>query len=275
MITYNHEKFIRDAIEGVLIQKVNFEVELIIAYDNSPDNTESIVLDIASSHPNGKWIKYTKHKINKGMMPNFIWALQQCKGKYIALCEGDDYWTNPYKLQKQVDFLENNHAFSGSYHDTKVINEISGNEYLFRKRLSDFYSTIDTFSKNSIFHTSSFIFRKSALQLPEFLNNIISGDMSLFSIVSSSGNLGYVPGVMSVYRKNNSGITSMNLVKKTFHQDRIKLINCLNEYHNYRFDSKAKLVIHYHENEIYKSKLMKYFFGRLILKFISLFKKIV
>ena len=108
MITYNHEKYIQQAIEGVLMQKINFHIELIIADDTSPDQTENIVKKIIVEHPNGHWIKYTKHKFNKGVSKNFTWALKQAKGKYIALCEGDDYWTDPLKLQKQVDFLEEN-----------------------------------------------------------------------------------------------------------------------------------------------------------------------
>jgi glycosyltransferase involved in cell wall biosynthesis len=106
MITYKHEQFIAKAIEGVLMQKCDFEVELIIADDCSPDKTEEKVFQIIKNHPKNSWIKYTKHKTNKGMISNFNWALNQCKGKYIAMCEGDDYWTDPLKLQKQVDFLE-------------------------------------------------------------------------------------------------------------------------------------------------------------------------
>ena len=108
MITYNHEAYIQQAIEGVLMQECDFKVELIIADDNSPDNTEVVVKKILSEHSKASWIKYTKHNANKGMNSNFIWATKQCKGKYIAICEGDDYWTDSNKLQKQVDFLEKN-----------------------------------------------------------------------------------------------------------------------------------------------------------------------
>ncbi|MDO9260985.1 MAG: glycosyltransferase, partial [Flavobacteriaceae bacterium] len=104
MITYNHENYIQQAIEGVLMQTCNFEVELIIANDCATDKTDEVIQEIIKNHPNSSWIKYTNHSQNKGMMPNFIWAMQQCKGKYIALCEGDDYWTDPLKLQKQVEF---------------------------------------------------------------------------------------------------------------------------------------------------------------------------
>ena len=111
MITYGHEQYIRQAIDGVLMQECDYEIELIIADDKSPDDTKKVVAEIVNNHPNGNWIKYTKHKENKGVVENFIWALNQCTGKYIALCEGDDYWTDPLKLQKQVDFMEANEEY--------------------------------------------------------------------------------------------------------------------------------------------------------------------
>jgi glycosyltransferase involved in cell wall biosynthesis len=113
MITYNHEKYITQAIEGVLMQECDFGVELILANDNSPDNTDDVVTNYLSQKdiPKNIKINYTKHKANKGMHPNFVWATEQCKGKYIAMCEGDDYWTDPLKLQKQVNFLETNEDY--------------------------------------------------------------------------------------------------------------------------------------------------------------------
>ncbi len=119
MITYGHENYIRQAIEGVLMQECNFEVELILCNDCSPDKTNDIIQDILKSNAKSDRIKYFNHKKNIGMMPNFIFSLQKCSGKYIALCDGDDYWTDPFKLQKQVDFLENNPDFvlCGTYND--------------------------------------------------------------------------------------------------------------------------------------------------------------
>ncbi|HEU0226098.1 MAG TPA: glycosyltransferase family 2 protein, partial [Arachidicoccus soli] len=110
MITYGHEKYIAQAISGVIIQQCNFPVEFIIADDHSPDNTEQVVSDFIKNKtiPENIQIKYTRHAANKGMIENFKWALEQAQGKYIAICEGDDYWTDPLKLQKQVDFMEEN-----------------------------------------------------------------------------------------------------------------------------------------------------------------------
>ena len=104
MITYNHEKFIKEALESIFSQKTNFHYELIISNDCSTDNTDEVIKKIIDKNENGSLINYTNHHKNKGMIPNFLWSIQQAKGKYIALCEGDDYWTDPYKLQKQVDF---------------------------------------------------------------------------------------------------------------------------------------------------------------------------
>lgn len=108
MITYGHEHYIAEAIHGVLMQETDFEMELIIANDKSPDNTDAVVRKIISEHAKGNIIKYTSHQENLGMIKNFNWTLNQTKGTYIAICEGDDYWTDPLKLQKQVSFLKEN-----------------------------------------------------------------------------------------------------------------------------------------------------------------------
>ena len=111
MITYGHEKFIEQAIHGVLSQECDFDFELIVANDCSPDNTHIIIQDLIAKHPKASKIKYVRHDNNIGMMPNFLFALKSAKGKYIALCEGDDYWNLSSKVQKQVDFLEANSEF--------------------------------------------------------------------------------------------------------------------------------------------------------------------
>ena len=133
MITYNHENFIKQAIEGVLLQNCNCIVELIIANDKSPDKTDEVIKSIINSHRNASWIKYTCHSRNKGMMANFIWSLNQAKGKYVAICEGDDYWTDPLKLQKQVDFLENNLKYSFCYHPWQNLFENNDNSLITNK----------------------------------------------------------------------------------------------------------------------------------------------
>ncbi|MFN6373756.1 MAG: glycosyltransferase family 2 protein, partial [Chitinophagia bacterium] len=94
MITYNHEKYIEEAIRGILMQQVDFHVELLICNDASTDNTNKLIESCILSNSSQLTITYNHHKQNIGMMANFIFGLKHCKGKYIALCEGDDYWTD-------------------------------------------------------------------------------------------------------------------------------------------------------------------------------------
>jgi len=121
ILTYNHEQFIGQAIDSVLNQKLNFFYEIVVGEDYSTDKTRKILLDYQKKYP--KKIKLLLNKRNLGVIENFIQTLNNCKGKYIALCEGDDYWVDSSKLQKQIDFLESNSEYSVCYQDAKIINE--------------------------------------------------------------------------------------------------------------------------------------------------------
>jgi len=112
MITYGHDLYIEQAIRSVLHQKYSSEVELIVANDNSPDRTDEIITKLINEHEKSGSIKYINREMNIGMMPNFLDAVKQATGGYIAICDGDDYWLDCYKLQKQVDFLSQNRGYS-------------------------------------------------------------------------------------------------------------------------------------------------------------------
>ena len=111
LITYNQENYIQKAIESVFAQETNFNIEFIISNDCSSDNSHEKIEEIIKKAPKNFSVRYFNHQQNLGMMKNFIKTMEAAKGKYIALCEGDDYWTDPYKLQKQVDFLEENEGY--------------------------------------------------------------------------------------------------------------------------------------------------------------------
>tara|TARA_B110000483_G_C18134875_1_gene519063 strand:+ start:75 stop:1055 length:981 start_codon:yes stop_codon:yes gene_type:complete len=212
MITYKHEEFIEQAINAILMQKIDFNLELLISDDNSPDNTEKIVTRIRENHIHGNKINYVRHKENKGMLPNFNWALNHCKGKYIALCEGDDYWTDPNKLQKQVDFLAKNKQISLCVHQTEVQRnenfvkhftpmEVARGSYGLRNVLNN-YSGFE-------FHTSSFVFRKSDFDTEFFSSQSWQGgDVMTTLILLKKGNIYYLNDVMSIYRLHPGGITN-------------------------------------------------------------------
>lgn len=121
MITYNHENYIAQAIEGVLMQQTNFDIELVIGEDCSTDKTRDICMEYASKYHT--IIRLLRRKENLGISKNFFNTLNKCTGKYIAICEGDDYWTDPLKLQKQVDFMEMNPEYSVCFHRYDIYDE--------------------------------------------------------------------------------------------------------------------------------------------------------
>ena len=213
MITYKHEQFIAKAIEGILMQKCDFEVELIIADDCSPDKTEEKVFQIIKNHPKNSWIKYTKHKTNKGMISNFNWVLNQCKGKYIAMCEGDDYWIDPFKLKKQVDFLENNHDFYAVFHNAIIVDKNSKRIKNFHNKEIDSEHNFESIIQGWFVPTASIVFRNDAeiLQgMKELISKteIISGDRLLLAFIGNQGKIKYFSDIMSAYRKHGGGISS-------------------------------------------------------------------
>ncbi len=206
MLTYNHEKYIQNAIEGVLMQETNFEYELIIANDSSSDGTNVIILEIIENNKQGYRIKYSNNEQNKGTMTNFLFALEQCSGKYIALCEGDDFWTDPYKLQKQVDFLDKNSDYSFCGHEVDIYNEYIKN------KIGKYASGKSTFGlKDTILgppmHTSSLVFRNN-FKLPASISRLPAGDDALECILASKGLAFSFPETMSVYRLSEVGTWS-------------------------------------------------------------------
>ncbi|MEN9971749.1 MAG: hypothetical protein RIS20_96 [Bacteroidota bacterium] len=245
MITYGHENFIQQAIEGVLMQEFSAEIELIIANDCSPDGTDGVIKTIIENHPRGAWIKYTNHPVNMGMMNNFIWALKQAKGKYIALCDGDDYWIDSLKLQKQIDFLEKN----------KEYNLASTNAYLNHQKSKILNSQIiEDFSFNYEMQilknrciTCTCVFRSNQFQIDNLNNfeNLRIGDIIIWALVLRNNGLGFFLNEnTSVYREHYGGNYSQNNHKEN-------TINELNVYYGLLRSS----MFNFNERKIIKHKL--------------------
>ncbi len=245
-VTYNHEKYIRQCLDGFAMQKTNFAFEVLVHEDASTDGTAAILRAYEEEHPELFRVVYQTENqfLKQNTLVNILFPM--AKGKYIALCEGDDYWTDPYKLQKQVDILEADPHLSACYHNTMVVNEMEGSKYLFRDSLKPLFTTEDTFSEYVLFHTSSLVLRVDAFINAPLMGQVVSGDMALISILSSFGPLALANGAMSVYRKNTGGITETYMVISKFHQDRIVLMRKLNRFHHYRYYSTALKTIKYH-----------------------------
>jgi glycosyltransferase involved in cell wall biosynthesis len=206
MITYNHEKFIAQAIESVMMQKASFGYELVIGEDCSSDATRDICVAYKEKYP-GRILLLLRKK-NLGMMPNFIQTLQACQGEYIALCEGDDYWTSLYKLQKQVDFLDSHPGFAICSHNVKVVREGapgSGHEWLGAKR-KEVSVLEDLLREGSSGATCSLVFRNRVFgDFPAWYHIIQGGDWALQVLCASRGKLYYFREVMGVYRQHDCG----------------------------------------------------------------------
>lgn len=123
-ITYNHADYIRECLNGFLMQRVNFPIEILVHDDASSDNTPNIIREYEENHPSLFRVIYqTKNQYSQGISPWYDILFPLAKGKYIAICEGDDYWTDPYKLQKQIDFLEANPDYGMCYTSALLYDE--------------------------------------------------------------------------------------------------------------------------------------------------------
>ncbi|MCX7088114.1 MAG: glycosyltransferase [Methylococcales bacterium] len=208
MITYNHEQYIEEAINGVLMQETDFDVELIISNDNSPDQTDAIVQRIIKEHPKGRWIHYIKHEKNIGMMPNILDNLQRCNGEYIAICEGDDYWTDPLKLHVQIDAMKKQPACDLSFHPATVVSGLLKTDKVnaFHSLDNKIFTAAEMIKGGGAFCPSSaLIFKRSILSsLLELLHDAPVGDYFIQVLGSHKGGALYLSRVMSIYRMDTA-----------------------------------------------------------------------
>ncbi len=211
MITYGHENYILQAIESVLMQQTNFNYEFIIVNDSSTDKTDDIIQKLLDTHEKAQLIKYFKHDKNIGMYANFIYALDICKGKYIALCDGDDFWTDPLKLQKQIDFLESNIDYEVCFTNINIIN--STGKLIKEKLINDGRKSIYVRKDLPIWApTLTRVFRNR-----DFKNNLISApglDTLMLLYQSKFGKIKFINEVTATYRLHEEGVYSSKSVAK-------------------------------------------------------------
>lgn len=206
MITYNHLEYIKEAVEGILEQDVDFDVEIIIADDSSSEDISEIIQFLIQTHKNGSWIKYYKHSKNKGMIGNFQWALKQCQGKYIALCEGDDFWIDNKNLSKKIEFLEKNINYSAVASKSKVKNEILNLESEFSKYTYSII-TLDLILKTgNIIATNTLVFRNYFLDARINFYDSPYGDYFLLIKLLQKGNIYFMNEITGVYRISLKGV---------------------------------------------------------------------
>lgn len=284
-ITYNHEDYISDAIESFLMQKTNFEFEILIGEDCSTDHTREIVEKYSRVYP--EKIKIITSDKNVGWRKNSERLLEKSKGKYIAICEGDDYWLDSNKLQKQVEFMERHPECSFCFHSVRVIQE-NGNptgEILGPYNKNCISSIKDIITGGGGFcSTPSILFLKSYMKdPPDFFLNAHVGDYPLQMWLADQGCVYYFNECMAAYRTGHKGSWTSRLnsgpdLKEKFikaKESDIKILDDFNKYTNYKYSeeieetiTKRKFEILLLQNRIIEANRNQYktYFNKLSFK---------
>lgn len=234
IITYNHERYLGQAVEGALMQKTNFPFEIVIGEDCSTDTTREIVERYARDHPSK--IRPLFRERNIGFGANFRRTLSECRGQYVADLNDDDYWTSPEKLQKQVDFLDQHPECALCFHNAMRIYEDGSHvslpyNYAGQKPIS----TLEDLWQSNFMATSTVMFRKSAAgALPDWYDSAFSGDWALFILCAQHGKIGYIDEFLGVYRIHGGGVWSkLDTVQKL--EARIAFYEMMNSKLDFRF----------------------------------------
>lgn len=203
IITYNQKDYISQCIDGVLMQQTTFPIEIIIGDDNSTDGTKEILLDYQIKYP--EIIKLNLRTEKGNGIPgkeNFLTTLQMCKGEYISLCDGDDYWTEPLKLQKQIDFLEANQDYVLCFHQISILKTDGTFVDDFITQIPQNYQTMETLARlGNYIHTPSVVFRNVITKLPFEFEMSPIGDYFMYMMLVEHGKLKFMDEKMAVYRE--------------------------------------------------------------------------
>ena len=244
VITYNHGQYIEKCLKSILNQKTRFSFEVIIGEDGSEDSTREKCISIANKHKDHVrlFLRSRADVIYIDGSPtgrfNTIENLKAAKGKYIALCEGDDYWTDEFKLQKQVDFLESNIEFNMCFHQTEVIENDSKIRF-FNRWESNLEFDLDYVLENQNFiATASCLFRNN-IKIPNWFYTVHAGDKVLHILNAEKGKIYYFSDSMAAYRIHQGGVWSQ-LSTIEMMEKGIKTLEIINEGFNYKYDEKIK-----------------------------------
>jgi glycosyltransferase involved in cell wall biosynthesis len=215
--TYEHVRFIRQCLDGILAQETRFPFEVVIGEDESTDGTREICIEYARRYPERVRLFLRSRSLSNYVVDgvtkrlNGTWCRRSARGRYIALCEGDDYWISKEKLQKQVDFLESHADCSMSFHNVLCATEDTAAEPrpAYGSGMAPFYSVVDLLPYNFIY-TASIVYRTASMPnpLPDWYYRMPMGDWPSCLLLARSGRIGYLPEVMSAYRIHTGGVWS-------------------------------------------------------------------
>ena len=234
MITYNHEKWIAKAIDSVLMQNVDFDYEIVIGEDFSTDRTRDIVIDYRKRYPDR--IRLVLSDANVGAHRNLTRTHHACHGEYIADLEGDDYWTSPDKLQKQVDFLDNHPDCTICFHNASVINDLDQEVRYYCSPAQKEISTLQDLLKADFIPTCSVMFRNGLFsEFPDWFYQLPMGDWPTHVFNAQHGTIGYINEIMAAYRVHSAGAWS-RLGYASRLRAELQFYQSINAHLNYQYD---------------------------------------
>ncbi|MHA8078932.1 glycosyltransferase family 2 protein [Aquirufa antheringensis] len=270
-ITYNHAPYLKDCFEGFLMQKTDFAFEILVHDDASTDSTREVIEEYTAKYPDLFFPIYQQEnqysKGVRGMM--FRFNFPRARGKYIALCEGDDFWTDPYKLQKQVDFLEKNIDCVCCFHAHNILQ----NDRIIKIGKPRKISQDSKFSIQYIFQneggaiaTNSILFlRKYSVDLPDWALKSPVGDLPLFLHLGTKGKIGYINEVMSTYRFMSNNSWSVKFSESL----KFRIKTYLNIIHTYKsFNNSTNFKYNYFVSK----NILSYYFKIILSSLSSLLK---
>jgi len=244
LITYNHEKFISQALEGAIHQETDFEYEIVVGDDCSTDSTQSIVTEYKNKFPDK--IKYHRHDKNIGMIGNWIQTIQSCKGEYIAIIEGDDYWTDCQKLFLQASLLDKHPEYSMCFHKVGFITDNQGdnpdiylNQYLQRST----YTISDVITQKWFIGSCSMMVRNEYWKtFPKKVYALKAIDVLIQLMAGAHGDIGYIDKEMGIYRIHSQGISQQQWLGKenTFEYTIIDLQKTFDQFSNFKYHGLIK-----------------------------------
>jgi glycosyltransferase involved in cell wall biosynthesis len=248
LVTYNHEKYVRQALDSVMTQKTDFDFEIVVADDCSQDSTLAIIEEYQADNHN---IRVLPSERNVGITRNYQRGFAACRGAHIAVLEGDDFWISPTKLKSLVAFLEQHPECAFCFHRFLRYDETSsrfsvhppleiGSEFAL-------FTAAQLASDNFIGNFSVCVYRRELIdRLDPALFEMKVYDWMLNITVAQAGMIGYIPTIMSIYRAHSSGAwAGKTLAEHT--PELLELIDTYNEYLDFKFDS---------EFQVYKSAVL-------------------
>lgn len=264
-LVYNHEPYLRDCFEGFVIQKTNFRFVAVVHDDCSTDHSADIIREYTEKYPDifrsiyETENQYSKHNGSIGKKMNA--AIDAIGAKYVAMCEGDDYWTDPYKLQKQVDFLEAHPDYSMCF--TNSIVKYPDHELIAINHVWDTYTIEDIIQCNALNveerrdniqscgHTSSVLYRRPKDGLPNWISKCYIGDEPLFIALGQYGKAKFINVIATVYRAG-VGVSSYNFDYEADWSNRIRMYEVINKGLSYQYKSIINPIIAEYHYKLYK-----------------------